>query len=108
MSGLWQQFVVLIADGDIRVSEHGYDALTDDGRTMDELLAGAGNAVVVEEYPDYPKGPAVLVLQRGADGGAIHAVWGVPRGYTRPVVLVTANRSDPTRWDTTFTRRTRS
>lgn len=81
MSGLWQQFVALIADGDIRVSEHGYDALTDDGLTMDELLGGVGNAVVVEEYPDYPKGPAVLVLQRAADGGAIHAVRGVPRGY---------------------------
>ena len=62
-----------------------------------ELLLGAGSAVVVEEYPDYPKGAAVLVLQRSVDGSPVHAVWGVPRGYNRPAVLVTAYRPDPTR-----------
>jgi hypothetical protein len=73
--------------------------------TLDELLLGAGSAVVVEEYPDYPKGAAVLVLQRAVDGSPVHAVWGVPRGYDRPAVLVTAYRPDPNLWDETFTRR---
>jgi hypothetical protein len=108
MSNHWQQFLALIDSGDVRISEHGYDALADDGLTVEELLAGVATAVVVEEYPEYPKGPAVLVLLRAADGGPIHAVWGVPRGYNRPVVLVTAYRPDPNRWDSTFTRRTRS
>jgi hypothetical protein len=49
----------------------------------------------------------VLVLQRAANGSPTHAVWGVPRGYNRPVVLVTAYRPDPTLWDETFTRRLR-
>ncbi|MFM9058022.1 MAG: DUF4258 domain-containing protein [Planctomycetaceae bacterium] len=105
MSQLWQRFTTLIAAGDVRVSEHGYDALVDDGLTVDDVLAGAAAAVVVEEYPEYPKGAAVLVLQVLADGSRVHAVWGVPRGYNRPVVLVTAYRPDPERWDSTFTRR---
>lgn len=107
MSRLWQQFTALIAAGEVRVSEHGYDALADDGLTIDEVLTGAATAVVVEEYPEYPKGSAVLVLQVAADGGHIHAVWGVPRGYNRPVVLVTAYRPDPNLWDSTLTRRIR-
>ena len=106
MSSLWLQFNALITVGDVRVSEHGYDALADDGLTVDELLAGATAAVVIEEYPDHPKGAAVLVLQSTADGSPVHAVWGVPRGYNSPVVLVTAYRPDSKLWDATFTRRT--
>ena len=105
VSRLWQQFAALITVGDVRISEHGYDALFDDGLTVDQLLAGAGSAVVVEEYPEYQKGAAVLVLQQAIDGSPIHAVWGVPRGYNRPAVLVTAYKPDPSLWDETFTRR---
>jgi hypothetical protein len=60
------EFVELIRDlisaGAVRISEHGYDALADDGLTARELLAGVLEAVVVEEYPNYPKGPCVLFL----------------------------------------------
>ena len=105
MSHLWQQFAALITSGDVRISEHGYDALADDGLTVNEILMGAGAAIVVEEYPEYPKGAAVLVLQRAVDGSPLHAVWGVPRGYNRPAVLVTAYRPDQKFWDETFTRR---
>ena len=56
MSHLWQQFAALIAAGDVRISEHGYDALADDGLTVDDILLGIGPAIIVDEYPDYPKG----------------------------------------------------
>ena len=104
---LWQQFAALITAGDVRISEHVYDSLADDGLTVNELLTGVSSAVVIEEYPEYPKGAAVLVLQRAVDGSPVHAVWGVPRGYNRPAVLVTAYRPDPSIWDETFTRRFR-
>lgn len=107
MSPFWKRVAELIAVGDVRFSEHGYDALADDGLTIDEILAGAVAAVVLEEYPDFQKGPAALVLQQAADGRPVHAVWGIPRGYNSPVVLVTAYRPDPALWDATFTQRTR-
>jgi hypothetical protein len=107
MSALWEKFAALIAAGEVRISEHGYDAAADDGLTVDELLAGVASAVVVEEYPDYPKGAAVLMLQKAADGEPVHAVWGVPRGYNSPVVLVTAYKPDPNQWNASFTQRVR-
>ena len=35
-------------------SEHGYDELAEGGLTAREVLEAITDAVVVEEYPDYP------------------------------------------------------
>jgi hypothetical protein len=96
---------VLIRAGDVRISEHGYDELAEDGLTAREVLGGIQEAVVVEEYLNYPKGPCVLFLQKDRAGEPIHVVWGIPKGHDKPVVLVTAYRPDSERWDETFTRR---
>lgn len=95
----------LIRAGDVRISEHGYDELAEDGLTAREVLYGIADAIVIEEYPDYPKGACILLLQKDSNGVPIHVVWGMPRGHDRPVVLVTAYRPDPKRWDHSFTRR---
>jgi len=95
----------LIRAGEVRISEHGYDELAEDGLTAREVLGGIADAVVVEEYPDYPKGPCVLLLQKDRSGVPIHVVWGIPKGHDRPGVLVTAYRPDPARWDQSLTRR---
>lgn len=95
----------LVRAGEVRISEHGYDELSDDGLSARELLAGVAEAVVVEEYPNYPKGPCVLLLQRDFSGKPVHVVWGVPRGHDSPVVLITAYRPDPERWHDDFKTR---
>jgi len=95
----------LLRAGDVRISEHGYDELSEDGLMAREVLAGVKEAVVVEEYLNYAKGPCVLLLQKDRAGEPIHVVWGIPKGHDKPVVLVTAYRPDPGRWDKTFTRR---
>jgi hypothetical protein len=96
---------VLLRAGDIRISEHGYDELAEDGLTAREVLSSVQETVVVEEYLNFPKGPCVLFLQKDRAGEPIHVVWGIPKGHDRPVVLVTAYRPDAERWDKTFTRR---
>ncbi len=105
MSWLVERVHALICSGDIRISEHGYDELAEDGLTVRELIESIREMVVIEEYLNYPKGPCVLLLQKDRSGNPIHAVWGIPNGYDKPVVLITAYRPDPERWDTTFTRR---
>ena len=70
-----------------------------------EVLSGIQEAVVAEEYPNYSKGPCVLLLQKDRTGASIHVVWGIPKGHDKPIVLVTAYRPDPDRWDWSFTRR---
>lgn len=95
----------LIARGDVRVSDHGYDELDDDGILAADALDSVASAVLVEDYPDAARGPSVLTLQYDASGRPIHVVWGLPAGVRRPAVLVTAYRPDPALWDSEFKRR---
>lgn len=64
--------------------------MAEDELTAGELLAGVKNAIIVEEYPDYSKGPCVLTLQQDRSERPVHVVWGIPKGNSKPVVLVTA------------------
>lgn len=94
-----------MAEGKVRVSEHGYDELADDALSAREVVAGVPAGILVEEYPDYPKGSCALFLQQDSKGGPVHVVWGIPKGYDEPAVLVTAYRPDSKRWDRTYRMR---
>jgi len=106
MSDAFKRIKGLVVSHDIRISEHGYDELANDGLTAKEIVEGINSAVLIENYPKYPKGACVLVLQLDRNENPIHVVWGVPAGYNRPAVLITAYRPDPQRWNGTFTERT--
>lgn len=105
MSDLFNKIHGLIKAGEVLISEHGYDELIKDNLSIRELLDGEVNGAVVEEYPDYPKGPCILLLQQDRSGNPVHVVWGIPKEPCKPVVLVTAYRPDPERWDENFLRR---
>ncbi len=105
MTNTWDNILKLISNGDIRISEHGYDELAADDLTVREILAGSPEGIVIEEYPEYPKGPCILIMLKDKDGLSIHAVWGIPFESLSPAVLVTAYRPDPKRWADGFSRR---
>jgi len=100
-----RRIIDLVQNGVVQISAHGYDEMAEDGILAGDVIDGVPASVVVEDYPEYSKGPCTLVLQRDRAGSPIHVVWGIPRGQASPAVLVTAYRPDATRWTDDFLRR---
>ena len=105
MSETFRQVVGLIQLGEVRISDHGYDELAADGIFARDALANVSEGIVVEDYPDYAKGPCVLVLQKDRRSEPMHVVWGIPKGASSPAVLITAYIPNPDRWEPGFLRR---
>ncbi len=94
--------------GKVRVSEHGRQELSDDNISLLSLIAGLADAIVVEDYPDYVKGPCVLCLQRDEKGEPVQVLWGLAASTPDVATLITAYRPDPARWmEDWITRRER-
>lgn len=105
MSETLKLIQTLVARGELKVSLHGYEELANDEIKVRDAVSGLSTAVVVEDYPTYPKGPCVLVLQRDGDDQPMHIVWGIPAGQDSPAVLVTGYRPALDKWDKSWRRR---
>ena len=105
MSETFKRVLDLIKKGEVKISNHGYDELAEDGLLVKEVIATVKSGKIVEDYPEYPKGPCVLVLQRDREGNPMHVVWGIPKNASSPAVLVTAYKPDPLIWSDDFMER---
>ena len=105
MSRTFERIKELVGRYEIKVSDHGYDEIAEDGIFIKDIIADVNNGIVVEDYSDYPKGPCVLVLEKDKNARPIHVVWGIPKGALSPAVVVTAYRPDVNMWTDNFTRR---
>jgi len=105
VSRILEQVQALVARGEVLVSLHGAEELLADDIRAHDVVNGLRAAVVVEEYPNYVKGPCVLVLERDKSDRPIHVVWGIPAGQPSPAVLVTAYRPSGEKWDDTWLRK---
>ena len=94
--------------GRVRVSQHGMQELADDGISLAAVIVGVEKGVVVEDYPDHPRGACVLCLQRDEDDQPIHVLWGLAARAPEVATIITGYRPDPNRWmDDHMTRKPR-
>jgi hypothetical protein len=105
MNDTFDKILRLVEGGDVKISEHGYDEMADENILSRDVFANIKEAIVLEDYPDYLKGPCVLVLQQDLQGRPLHVVWGIPKGASSPAALVTAYRPDPELWTNDLMRR---
>ena len=105
MSEILNQVRRLVAGGQFDLTGHGHAELNNDGLLVADVVAGVQSALVVEAYPDYHKGPSVLVLQQDGEGKPVHVLWGIAKGTNSPAFIVTAYRLNPDRWSASLLER---
>ena len=99
------QICALIAQRKVRASAHAYTRCSKRSILVSEVVQCTPSGEVIESYPNYHVGHAVLVLLLDRDNRPIHAVWGLEKGTTEPAVLVTAYRPSPDEWSDDFRTR---
>lgn len=105
MSSTFDRIRELIRAGEVRTSEHASIEMDKDDIFFGELLESVETCELLEDYPDHKRGPCILLMHDAPAGRRVHAVWGIPIGYSTPAVLVTAYIPDPERWDNDLRKR---
>lgn len=93
------------ASGDVIVVRHALVQLKRRGIRVEDVIAGATAGEVIEDYPHDDAGPAMLMLQRDANGLPLHVIWRIEAATAGPALLITAYRPDAAQWSADFRTR---
>ena len=104
-SETFNRILELARERKIVVSDHGYEKAEKLGILITDVINSLAFAELIEDYPEYWKGPSVLLLHFGDSDQPVHAVWGIAAGTAEPAVLVTCYRPDAMRWSQDFRKR---
>jgi Domain of unknown function (DUF4258) len=107
LSHTFDQIKLLVPQDKVQLTEHALSRLVKYGIKYREVLAGLAESIIIENYPDYVHGPAVLVLQRDSKDQPVHVVWGLPASGEQVAFVVTVYRPDD-RWSPDKLRRLKS
>ncbi len=105
MSATFERIRALVQSDDIKIFDHGYDEMSNENILARDVIHVVHDGIVVEDYPTYAKGPCVLVFQLDHEQQPLHVVWGIPKNFSSPAVVVTAYRPKPQLWSEDFLRR---
>lgn len=104
-SETFDKIVELVGEGNYKISTHALGELIEDELTADDVVNNIGDAELLEDYPDFPKGRSILLMHAREGDVPVHTVWGIPKGHDSPAVLITAYVPDPARWSEDFRER---
>jgi hypothetical protein len=104
MSRTLGQIQQMVGEGNVKISDHGYDELAADGILAGEVVAGVISAVVVEDHPGYYKGLAHWFCNT-MPRSSRSMLYGYRPGHDGAGGLITAYRPDPAHWTPDFRRR---
>ena len=84
LSATFENIKKLIEKKEVLISSHGYEELAEDDIFVLDVIKSIKTAKVLEDYPNFGKGPCVLLLQTDRNEKPMHAVWGISHGKITP------------------------
>jgi hypothetical protein len=80
VSTIFNKILSLIEKEEILISDHGYDELAEDNIFIRDIMENVNTAIVIEEYPDYPKGLVYYYCKKMSNKNLSILYGGYPKG----------------------------
>ena len=94
-----------VRHGRVEMADHAYDQLLERRIDPEDVIEGALQGTLVEDYRASRNEARILTLQAESGGGRLHVVWDLPWRDDEPAIFVTAYRPDRSQWHDDLMRR---